>query len=178
MPCEVCERPATHTCGGLNVPTLHFCGPCAEAHARECPHIRKGEARMRAHHEEPEASGSKEIARCGRETGHAQAPGTLFRRRARAMHDEMCDAPQKAGQPLPELLPPTQEQTAYLESEVLRLIEECRSLRRELWSARDSLHALREVAGIAANRIGAMFGADHEDSRTSPSTTSSTDAGT
>jgi hypothetical protein len=57
--CEVCGRPATHTCSGLDVPRLWFCAEHADEHQRICPYIYDKRAQMsepkadRATHREP-----------------------------------------------------------------------------------------------------------------------------
>lgn len=42
MRCEVCEKPATHVCSGLDVPELGFCRRHAVAHRKDCDYVRLG----------------------------------------------------------------------------------------------------------------------------------------
>jgi len=46
MKCEVCQRPATACCSGLDVPALYFCAVHAEDHKRICSDVRDGGARI------------------------------------------------------------------------------------------------------------------------------------
>ncbi len=42
MRCEVCLKPATHVCSGLDVPALAFCEECVVEHEHDCGDIKEG----------------------------------------------------------------------------------------------------------------------------------------